>query len=191
MDRYIDIQILPDPEFSQPQLMSALFSKLHRALAELKRTDIGLSFPKVHSKGLGDCLRLHGAEEGLTTLMALDWLKGMRDHSDVASIRPAPDAVQYRVVRRVQVDSSPERLHRRLVRRAMARDGITEDQALSKISVGTSPKRLDLPFVSLRSQSTGQSFKLFIEHGPLQSVQVEGGFSAYGLSSCATVPWWP
>lgn len=185
MDRYIDIQVLPDPEFSQPQLMSALFSKLHRALAELKRTDIGLSFPKVHSKGLGDRLRLHGSEAALNQLMALDWLKGMRDHSDVEPVRAVPEAVQYRVVRRVQSDSSPERLRNRLTRRK----GLTEAQALEQIPAHTPAKLLSLPFVSLRSQSTGQSFKLFIEHGALIAQSQPGDFSAYGLSAQATIPW--
>lgn len=185
MDRYIDIQILPDPEFSQSQLMSALFSKLHRALVELKRTDIGVSFPKVHLKGLGDCLRLHGSEAGLTELMALDWLKGMRDHTEVAPVRLVPETVQYRLVRRVQIDSSPERLRRRL----MHRKGIAADQAMLQIPTDVPAKRLSLPFVSLRSQSTGQSFKLFIEHGACVAQPQQGRFSAYGLSTQATIPW--
>ena len=185
MDRYIDIHLLPDPEFSQPQLMSALFSKLHRALVELKRRDIGLSFPKVQSRSLGDGLRLHGSEVALNHLMALDWLKGMRDHSRVELLSRVPDAVQYRVVRRVQADSSPERLRRRLVRRK----GFTEDQALTQIPSHVAAQYLSLPFVQLRSQSTGQNFKLFIEHGQPAYQPVLGTFSAYGLSHTATIPW--
>ena len=34
MDHYQDIQLLPDPEFGAPQLMSVLFAKLHRALVQ-------------------------------------------------------------------------------------------------------------------------------------------------------------
>ncbi|MET0043908.1 MAG: type I-F CRISPR-associated endoribonuclease Cas6/Csy4, partial [Candidatus Thiodiazotropha sp. 6PLUC3] len=30
MDHFQDLQILPDPEFSTPMLMNALFAKLHR-----------------------------------------------------------------------------------------------------------------------------------------------------------------
>ena len=32
MDHYLDIRLLPDPEFPAPLLMNALFTKLHRAL---------------------------------------------------------------------------------------------------------------------------------------------------------------
>ncbi len=32
MNHYLDLHLLPDPEFSAAQLMSALFAKLHRAL---------------------------------------------------------------------------------------------------------------------------------------------------------------
>ncbi len=32
MDHYLEIRVLPDPEFSSEMLMAALFAKLHRAL---------------------------------------------------------------------------------------------------------------------------------------------------------------
>lgn len=32
MDHYLDIRVLPDPEFSAQTLLEALFAKLHRAL---------------------------------------------------------------------------------------------------------------------------------------------------------------
>ncbi|UYM59389.1 type I-F CRISPR-associated endoribonuclease Cas6/Csy4 [Pseudomonas aeruginosa] len=44
-------------------------------------------------------------------------------------------------------------------------------------------------FVTLRSQSTGQHFRLFIRHGPLQVTAEEGGFTCYGLSKGGFVPW--
>lgn len=44
MDHYLDLKLLPDPEFPEPQLMSALLSKFHRALHDLRRNDIGISF---------------------------------------------------------------------------------------------------------------------------------------------------
>ena len=34
MDHYIEIRVLPDPEFSEEMLMSALVAKLHRALGQ-------------------------------------------------------------------------------------------------------------------------------------------------------------
>lgn len=187
MDSYIDIRLLPDPEFAQNQLMSALFAKLHRALAQRRTHDIGVSFPRTQAKPhtLGDRLRLHGTTQALEALMALDWLSGMRDHASIAELRPAPAGTQYRVVRRVQSKSSPERLRRRLAKR----HDLSEEQARERIPDTTEGRLLKLPFVSLRSQSTGQNFRLFVEHGELLEQPLAGTFTTYGLSNDATVPW--
>ncbi|WP_251265995.1 type I-F CRISPR-associated endoribonuclease Cas6/Csy4, partial [Enterobacter hormaechei] len=45
MDHYIEIRVLPDPEFSEEMLMAALMAKLHRALGQRGKGDIGVSFP--------------------------------------------------------------------------------------------------------------------------------------------------
>lgn len=34
MDHYIEIRVLPDPEFTEEMLMAALMAKLHRALGQ-------------------------------------------------------------------------------------------------------------------------------------------------------------
>lgn len=187
MDSYIDIRLLPDPEFAQNQLMSALFAKLHRALAQRQTHDIGVSFPQTQDKPptLGDRLRLHGTMQALEALMAFDWLSGMRDHTTVAGLQLVPVDAQHRVVRRVQSKSSPERLRRRLAKR----HDLSEEQARERIPDTTEGRLLNLPFVSLRSQSTGQNFRLFVEHGELLEKPLAGTFTTYGLSNDATVPW--
>jgi len=50
-------------------------------------------------------------------------------------------------------------------------------------------QHLKEPFVQLKSQSSAQSFRLFIQQGKLLDLPVEGEFSAYALSSKATIPW--
>ena len=47
----------------------------------------------------------------------------------------------------------------------------------------------DLPFLQVKSASTGQHFRLFVEHGQLQEQSCSGGFSLYGLSATTTIPW--
>jgi len=186
MNHYLEISLRPDPEFGPGLLMSALFSKLHRALAKGGSSDIGVSFPGVALKlpALGDCLRMHGELPALQRLMATDWLVGMKDHILVGEVRVVPPKVSYRTVARVQAKSSAERLRRRQMRR----HGLNEAEARERIpdSVVT---RLKLPFVSIRSQSTNQMFRLFIEHGDLSEQPRAGDFSSYGLSSGATIPW--
>lgn len=186
MRNFLDIRLRPDPEFTPPLLMSALFSKLHRALVDLDQAAIGVSFPD-HDPAqptLGDRLRLHGIQPDLERLMALQWLTGMRDHIVTMPVETVPLDVQHRIVRRIQAKSNAERLRRRAIRRS----GFTEAEALERIP-DTVERSLRLPFVSIASRSTGQRFPLFIEHGELQAEPRPGRFNHYGLSRATTVPW--
>lgn len=184
MDAYLEIRLLPDPEFAPTTLMNALFSKLHRALVAHGGRNIGVSFPDVEKKSLGERLRLHGRRTDLEKLMAANWLVGMRDHATVSEIATVPAHARQRAVRRVQAKSSPERERRRLI----ARKGISAEQAMQTIPDSTA-ERLNLPYLVLTSQSTSQQFRLFVEHLAVREQAVDGEFSAYGLSSTATVPW--
>ena len=186
---YIDITLLPDPEFSTAHLLGALVAKLHRALVQGQHNALGVSYPQHISqpltrRTLGAVLRLHGTETALQALMAQAWLQGMRDHTQIAPLCPVPATAQHRTVRRRQFKTSAERLRRR----RMQRKGETAEQAAASIP-DTVERRPNLPFVALRSSSTGQPFYLCVEHGPLFEQPVHGVFSAYGLSPEATVPW--
>ena len=186
MDHYADIAVQPDPEFPAHQLMNALYAKLHRALVAQSCTGIGVSFPGSDAQApyLGTCLRLHGRRAALSALLESDWLAGMRDHVALTPPAPVPDSAQHRVVKRVQVKSSPERLRRRLMRR----HDLAEQEARQRIPDEVACLAR-LPFLQLRSTSTGQTFKLFIDHGLVQKDAVSGNFNAYGLSQQATIPW--
>lgn len=183
MDHYLDLTLLPDPEFPQSQLMSALFAKLHRGLHDLRRDDVGVSFPDA-GRNLGARLRLHGSAEALDRLMALNWLTGMRDHMRVGELAAVPANTKYRCVSRVQVDSNPERARRRLIKR----HGVTGAEAARRIP-DSAAKHCDLPFVVIRSNGSGHGFRLFIQHGPLSDTPQIGRFGSYGLSASATIPW--
>jgi len=187
MDSYIDIALLPDPEFVPSLLMNALFSKLHRHLAAMKSTGVGVSFPHVDQKkpALGNLLRLHATRDVLTEMMKQEWLRGMRDYVAITELEPVPSNVLYVVVRRVQAKSSPERLRRRLKRR----HNLTEEEAFQRLPETMAGERVDLPYVEITSRSTSQRFRLFIRHQPPQDYPVPGTFNSYGLSSQATVPW--
>lgn len=187
MDHYLDLRLRTDPEIPAFDLMSALFGKLHRALARMNNAPIGVSFPDHNAKAphLGLCLRLHGTSVALSALLATDWLQGVRDHVHAADIQTVPANALHRRVYRVQAKSSPERLRRR----AMRRHGIDADAARQRIP-DSAAEALRLPFVTLGSRSTGQpSFNLYIQHGPTQPTPLAGELNAYGLSKTATVPW--
>ncbi|MDO9203784.1 MAG: type I-F CRISPR-associated endoribonuclease Cas6/Csy4 [Hydrogenophaga sp.] len=184
---YIDMCVRPDEDFPASQLMGALVIRLHRALVAHGAGDIGVSFPDHNAQRLGNRLRLHGSQQALAALMAQDWLKGMRDHLDLSPASPVPTHARHRQVKRVQTQSSPERLRRRL----MKRHNLTEAQAAERIP-DTAAQLAALPSVWVRSSSTGQAFRLFIQHGPLSEEPISGAtgaFNAYGLSQGASVPW--
>lgn len=184
MDAYLELQLLPDPEFPPAMLMNALFAKMHRALVSHGEGRIGISFPDVGGGQLGQRLRLHGQAGDLEKLMASNWLQGMRDHLAAFAIRPVPDGAKHRIVRRVQAQSNPERLRRRLIRRK----GIGAEEAREAIP-DSATERLNLPWLEISSQSTRQIFRLFIEHLPPQAESSPGRFTSYGLSNEASIPW--
>lgn len=187
MRYYIDIKLLPDPEFPPSFLMNALFAKLHRVLVQLDNHHLGISFPEVEKSKptLGDKLRVHGPIDELKKLMAQNWLTGMNDHIEMRELTAVPDNVQHRCIQRVQVKSSAERLRRRYRKR---HPDIPEEEVIARIPESME-KKVKLPFLQLNSQSTGRRFCLFLEHLPSQQQAVKGDFNSYGLSAEATVPW--
>jgi CRISPR-associated endonuclease Csy4 len=184
MNHYIEIKVLADQEFSPSLLMNALFAKFHRALVGIGHGEIGVSFPQA-LKTLGDTIRLHGSQSALERLMASNWLKGFTDYTSVTAIKAVPDNCKYRVVRRVQAKSNVERMYRRSVKKGW----LSAEEAVEKMNA-CKEQQLKLPYVQLKSGSTGQSFRLFIQQGKNQDVPVAGEFSAYGLSDVATIPWY-
>lgn len=183
MDHYLEIRVLPDPEFSEEMLMAALFAKLHRALGSRGKGDIGVSFP-LHGLKPGICLRLHGKNLALHELESMTWRKGLNDYCQCSEVMPVPEVKGWRCVSRVQVNSSPQRLLRRSVRKGW----LTEEEAQQR-SLLMQEKHTDLPWLNMRSLSSGQMFRSFIRHGEILSEPLTGEFSSYGLSQTATVPW--
>lgn len=184
---YLDIRVVPDPETTAPQLLDALYDRLHLALVQQRRNDLGVSFPgySITPRAMGTVLRLHGQADTLHQFLQQDWLKGLRGHVRLSEIIPVPDGASHRCVHRRQFKTSAERLRRRRMRRK----GESAEQALQAIPQ-TVERRPDLPYLHLRSRSTGQpSFCLFIALGPLQQSATAGTFNSHGLSSTSTVPW--
>lgn len=183
---YFDIQLRRDPELAPHVLMAALFSKLHKALAEQGGDEIGIGLPlyaPAPAAQLGNKLRLFGPREALAGLMETAWLGALREHVTAGAIAPVPDHAEHRALRRVQAKSSPARLRRR----QMKRHGLSEAEALERVP-DHAAELLRLPFVQLSSASTGQTFRLFLALGEPQAAVLQGGFNAYGLSGTRTIP---
>ena len=92
MNYYYEIECRPDPDFVSAILLNALFSKLHRFLAEHADLNIGVSFPQYSIKPLtlGERIRLHGNQADLAVVHQGTWLTGMHDHVDSSEIAVVP-----------------------------------------------------------------------------------------------------
>jgi len=186
VDHYLDLTLRADPEFAPQLLMASLYAKLHHALVAADHGRIGVSFPDVSESTpwLGERLRLHARQADLLALIRTDWLGGMRDHVDWTAPALVPRQTEHRTVRRVQADSSPDRLRRRLMHRHQINAATATERIPDSAAVF-----LKLPFLQMRSGSTGHRFRLFIEHGPVRPAPSVGTFSSYGLSPTTTIPW--
>ncbi len=186
LTHYLDIHLRPDPEFAASHLMAALYAKLHRALVQLSAEDLAVCFPgySIQPRALGPKLRVLGSPQRLSQLMALPWLTGMADHVQVHPSAPVPANVVHRRLRRVQVQSNPDRLRRRL----MKRHDLTPAQAREHIPDSVA-QTINLPFMPMQSSSSGQRFFMFLHLGPIEPAATAGTFNAYGLSAVATIPW--
>lgn len=198
MNYYQEITLIDQAEISPYFIWSKLYGQLHLALAEIKNADdkvnVGVAFPqyiyeqkteKAKSRiGLGTRLRLFAQTEAeLNQLNIKKWLERLTDYVHISSIRPVPEnkVTGYAIFKRKQVKTNAERLARHRVKRG----DIDFDEALSRYR--NVVKTLDLPFIQLKSLTSGQPFKLFIEKQPAEQ-SASQVFSAYGLSSESPVP---
>ena len=102
MDHYIELTLIRQAEITPPIVMSNLFSKLHLILVALPN-NIGLSFPDFvaetdddQSKSkLGERLRLHGDEAGLTALLEHRKIKELFDYALFSQIKKVPDEISH------------------------------------------------------------------------------------------------
>jgi len=182
MNYYLDIKILPDAEISGAVLMSAICSKLHKALFDFEFSTVGISFPKVKVT-LCDLLRLHGDEQSLRMFSTANWLGGMSGYCRLSGILGVPINTKHRTVSRKQSNMSESKL-----KRLLKRGSITEME-VKAYRAKMFASGLDNPYVELVSASNGNRHRRYIEFGELQDTPVEGVFDFFGLSKTATVPW--
>lgn len=182
MNHYLDITLLPDPEFPATVLMNSLYRKLHKILCDLRTIDIGVSFPR-YQKTLGNCLRLHGTLEALASLQERNWIGGMSGYCQQSAITQAPSESKFRTVSRLQPTRTKAKLNRLIKRGSISEDGVKAYKARMFT------KGLDNPYLELQSGSNGHKHRRYIQFGELQDHPIAGEFDQFGLSKTATVPW--
>ena len=197
MKYYQEITLIDQAEISSYFIWSKLYAQLHIALAESKdsneKTNIGVSFPqyifeeKLEDKkakiNMGKKLRLFTQDEAdLKKLDLKKWLDRLTDYVHITSIREVPENINsYAIYKRKQVKTNATRLARHRVKRG----DIGFDEALARYSNVVTTT--DLPFAQMKSLTSDQVFKLFIEKKNAEQSETQV-FSTYGLSSESSVP---
>jgi len=212
MKSFQELTLLPQEQISIYFLWSRTFQQIHLGLVEMqddqKRVPIGLSFPeyKVGEKFgvLGGKLRLFAPDEAaLTRFDAASRLSRLSDYVRCTGIRPVPSTVKgYAVYQREQPKTGRERLARRYAKRhnldyetafngkvelCAKRDNATECERMLMSYSEMPHKTITTPFIRLKSLSNGNTFCLWIKKADVEN-HSDGTFTAYGLSSTATVP---
>lgn len=187
ISHYRDISLLPGSDINLNFLRNRVFSALHIALVESMQEShaVALSFPDYAPEvfSLGARIRLMGTESALSHQRWLNVLDRFSDYNHLTSVRPVRTNVTQhgRFVRR-QLKTNLARIARRKARR----EGISLAEAERCLSKAK-PQRTKLPFIELRSASSGERFRIFIER-QLEDVPTDGAFNSYGLSKGASVP---
>ena len=192
MKYYQDTKLLPDTEIPLYFIRNKTISKLHKTLHDQEQTAIGVSFPGYKVK-LGDTIRLHGSQADLQSLHASNWLGGLSGYCQVSDILPVPETVEgYRTISRIQPTMTIAKLKKR-IEYQRARGDLKTDEEVKAYEMQYKAKMfaesLDNPYLELQSNSTGESYRIFIKLGEVQSLPVPGKFNSFGLSKQATVPW--
>ncbi|MDT8405902.1 MAG: type I-F CRISPR-associated endoribonuclease Cas6/Csy4 [Methylococcales bacterium] len=182
MQHFIDVRIKPDAELRENVLLNKVYTKLHKALCDLKSTDIGVSFPEYKLK-LGCVIRVHATENRLKTLQQSGWLGGLIGYCEVSPVQSIPDQVPYRTVSRIQSTMSPAKL-KRLIKR-----GSIQESEIKQYKAKMFQKGLDNPFLELESESNGHLHRRYITFSELTDKPILGEFDQFGLSKTATIPW--
>lgn len=197
---YQEITCLPDQEISTGFVLGKVMDAVHLAMVNLtlgteeqSQCPIGISFPEYReSPGedqtlpIGSKVRLFSrTDTDLVTLDLVGQLTRLSDYVHWTSIRALERRIRgYAIYRRHQPKCSKPRL----IRRQMRRKGISETEAAGMYG-SFEPRYSRLPYVNMRSHSTGERFRLYVERQETAAIElVSWGFSTYGLSSRVAVP---
>jgi len=190
MNHYQDITLLPDADIGLHFVWEKVYRQIHLGLVEMQDSNgklpIGIALPGYNADKhqLGNKLRLLAETEAqLASFNAQQWLSRLSDYVHLTGIREVPSRIQsYASYYRIQPKSS----NARLARRKAKRENSSVEEALEALEKFPE-QRTDAPYVRIKSQSSGERFRLFI--GCVEvSEPVNQGFNAYGLSRQSSVP---
>lgn len=180
MNSYQEITLLPPPEISLYFVWQTLYQIVHLKIVETKHTAIEnwifVTFPEYSPYTLGSKLRIFGTETGLATFNIKQALHKLEDYLHTTPIRDVPQSITgYSRFKRLQTkQGSASQAKRRALRL-----GQDFDRAYTDLNQKP-PSRL--PFLQLKSLSTGQAYKVRIQQIHTNRANQTPVFNAYGLN---------
>ncbi len=185
LTHYFDVTAIPQEELILPEVMAIIFSALHTIIPRFKG-EIGVGFPRyfLRQAKFGPVLRVFGRKEALEQIIKDLRATEAGEYGVIGKIAEVPAIVEgYAHFKRVRKKGMSDL--RRAKRRMEARGEWSEEVGLQLAAQYATS--LKLPFLVLKSQSTGKRFSLWVER-TLASNSGEGAFDAYGLSRTRAVP---
>lgn len=160
--KYQEITILPDEGVGTAYLWSKLYLILHISLADFKnktgKQDIGVAFPQIKTKNLGQKIRIFGEETELKALNLKEKLELYNDYMHITKIRNIPEVIKgYATYSRYQPDNSIPSKARRYIKR---HQNTSYEEAMILLKRKETIKTY--PYVLIDSISTKQKFHLCI-----------------------------
>ena len=206
MKFYIEITLCPGVDVGISFLWGKVYQQVHLALVDMiggkGNISVGVSFPEYDpiKNRLGSKLRLFGkSEDDFQKLNIKKWLNNLLDYVHITQIREVPinKVTSYSIYKRQQPKRTSAKLER-LIKRKAKRESMTLEAARNIfISIDASSEDTKLkiddknllkaPFISMKSLSSDNQFRLFIVKENVGS-DSDGYFSSYGLSDKTTVP---
>lgn len=191
MNYYLEIKLLPDKEVALPFLRNKIYTKLHKAIYNLRARDIGISFPQEKNK-LGCIIYIHSIKSRLEELQTKTWLGGLSGYCKISEILPVPDKVTgYQTFSRIRQTMTDAKLKKRVAYQKSI--GVLDTDSKEKDYIKQYKNKmfstgLDNPYLELQSTSTSEKYRLYISFGDLQKTATKGKFNHFGLSKITTVP---
>ena len=184
MKYYVEINIIKDEYYNN--IMSSLFQQLHLFIVESK-SNIAVSFKDYYCDDeddrisvLGDTVLLFAkTAEELNKLNLIDKFRFLLNKNEIfiSDVKTVPEKIEgYAIFSKVDVKYAQGATKRRWERRNPGKSFVYKEENKS-----------NLPFIRLKSLSSGNFFSLHIKKTIVDEA-VEGRFSTYGLSSSSTVP---
>ncbi len=186
---YQEIKLLPH-DLSLAFVWQRLYQELHLRLVEHQEKEgspIGFGFPDygVKSEGfpVGERLHLFGTEQALRSFELAKALNKFSEYVNITAVQAVPPNTSFVRYKRYQPKyNNLERLARRYAKR----HNISFEEALQKYE-SKKQEISRLPFLQLKSHSSQNYFKLFIQKEDASSETQPQFFSTYGLSKSGSI----